>query len=73
MKHETCNMVNLEVIFYALFQVLCYAFHEKEIVKLNSQIHPQRESSDSPGGFGHRRTEKIDRRDLSKIHPVRNF
>lgn len=39
---------------------------EKEITKVSKKIHPQGKSSDSPGGFGFKRTGKINFRALPR-------
>jgi hypothetical protein len=41
--------------------------YENEIAKKHSQIHSQREGSDSPGDFGFERTRKVNSGALSKI------
>jgi len=41
--------------------------YENEIAKKHSQIHSQREGSDSPGDLGFERTRKVDPRTLPKI------
>jgi hypothetical protein len=41
--------------------------YENEIAKKHSQIHSQREGSDSPGDFGFEKTRKVDPRTLPKI------
>ncbi len=59
MKHETCNIASRENIFYFLFQVSYYMFHEKEVAKITSQIYQERKGSGSSGGFGFKRTGEI--------------
>jgi len=45
-------MVNFGRIFYRLFQVSRYAFHEKEIVKIFTQTYSQGKGADSAADFG---------------------
>ncbi len=67
MKQETCNIVNFGSLFYPLFQVSCYMFHEKEIAKKFTKIHQERKSSDSPRGFRLERARKTNPTVISKI------
>jgi hypothetical protein len=43
------------------------SYHGCEITKIDQKIHSKRESENSQGSFGFKRTRKVDSRVISKI------
>jgi len=61
-------MQNYNSKFKIFENVRSFAIDGKEkATKINSEIYSSGKISDSPGGFGYKRTRKINQRTLSKI------